>query len=101
MAKLAAKTTRLSLLWFCFLYSSQPMHQPHTMLVLTKIIINLALQVIILIHSKYFFASDWFTVKLPKLQAPQISVECECIVRKKPVRCEKTKPQTVISLGGG
>ena len=78
------------------------MHQPHTMLVLTKIIINLALQGIILIHSKYFFASYWFTVKLTKLQAPQISVEiCECIVRKKPVRCEKTKPQTVISLGGG
>lgn len=99
MAKLAAKTTRLSLLWFCFLYSSQPMHQPHTMLVLTKI--YLALQGIILIHSKYFLASDWFTVKLTKLQAPQISVECECIVRKKPVRCEKTKPQTVISLGGG
>ena len=82
MAKLAAKTTRLSLLWFCFLYSLQPMHQPHTMLVLTKIIINLALQGIILIHSKYFFASDWFTVKLTKLQAPQISVECECIVWK-------------------
>ena len=101
MAKLAAKTTRLSLLWFCFLFLSQPMHQPHTMLVLTKIIINLALQGIILIHSKYFFASDWFTVKLPKLQAPQISVECECIVRKKPVWCEKIKPQTVISLGGG
>ena len=36
------------------------MHQPHTMLVLTKIVINLALQGIILIHSKYFFASDWF-----------------------------------------
>ena len=77
------------------------MHQPHTMLVLTKIIINLALQGIILIHSIYFFTSDWFTVKLTKPQAPQISVECECIVRKKPVWYEKTKLQTVISLGGG
>lgn len=72
MVKLAAKTTGPSLLRFCFHYSLQPMHQPHTNVSFDKII-NLALQGVI-IHSKYFFTSDWFTVKLTKLQTPEVSM---------------------------
>lgn len=29
----------------------------------------------IMIHSKYFFASHWFTVKRTKLQTPEVSME--------------------------
>ena len=41
-----------------------------------------------------------FTVKLTKLWTPKILIECYCVVRKQPIRHEKTKPQTatVISL---
>ena len=40
------------------------------------------------------------TVKLTKPWTPKILIECYCVVRKQPIRHEKTKPQTttVISL---
>ena len=41
-----------------------------------------------------------FTVKLTKPWTPKIFIECNCVVRKQPIRHEKTKLQTatVISL---
>ena len=52
-------------------------HAPTTHNVSFGKIINLALQgIIIIFHSKYFFASDWFTVKLTKLQTPEVCMEC-------------------------
>ena len=49
--------------------------------------------------------NDWpfltqITVKLTKLWTPEIFMECYCVARNKPIRHEKTKPQTaaVISL---
>ena len=51
-------------------------HAPTTHNVSFDRIINLALQGgIIMIHSKYFFASHWFTVKRTKLQTPEVSME--------------------------
>ena len=47
-----------------------------------------------------FRLSPSLTVKLTKPWTPEIFVECYCVARNKPIRREKTKPQTttVINL---
>ena len=46
------------------------------------------------------FSYTELTVKLTKPWTPEIFMECYCVVRNKPIKCEITKPQTatVISL---